>query len=461
MNSDGDRRLSMGQEALWFLYRMAPESAAYNVVLAVRIRTAVDPARLDRALTAVAERHDVLRSTIVDQAGPPVRRIGPADRVRLAVRSTPAEEFVAVARAVAAEPFRLEREVPLRAVLLRAEADDAVLVLVTHHIASDATSQWLLARDLFRAYESDAGLPPLPGGGFDAAVAAERALLDSDRRPVLERYWRDVCAGVPAAELPADHPRPATPAFRGASHTVWFPEALAERVRAAARGCGVTPFALLLGALQAVLHRYTGLPDFLIGCPVSVRFRRELRDVVGYLANSAVLRARFDREATFGSTARAAYREIARGMAHAGYPYPALTALLGPTRSAPVFTVAVTLLAADRLDPPLPMVPPGEIEGAEIEYAGLRLALLDVPQMEGQFDVLIELRASGTGGLSAVVKYDANLFEPATIERFAGAYTRFVGLAAADPDTPVLRAPLVDPAELRALLALGASGADS
>ncbi|MEO3743410.1 condensation domain-containing protein [Plantactinospora sp. B5E13] len=461
MSSDGDRRLSMGQEALWFLYRMAPESAAYNVLLAVRIRTAVDPPRLQRALTAVAERHDVLRSTIVDQAGTPVRRIGPADRVRLVVRPTPAEEFTTAARTVAAEPFRLDREVPLRAVLLRDGPADAVLVLVTHHIASDATSQWLLARDLFRAYESDGALPPLPGGGFEAAVAAERALLDSDRRPVLERYWRDLCAGVPAAELPADRPRPATPVFRGASHTVWFPDPLADRVRVAARDCGVTPFALLLGALQAVLHRYTGLTDFLIGCPVSVRFRRELRDVVGYLANSTVLRAHFDREATFASTARAAYREVAQAMAHAGFPYPALTALLGPARSAPVFTVAVTLLAADRLDPPLPMVPPGEVEGAEVEYAGLRLALLDLPQMEGQFDVLVELRTSGTGGLSAVVKYDANLFEPPTVERFAAAYTRFVEVAAGDPDTLVSRTPLVDPAELRALLALGTGGVDS
>jgi hypothetical protein len=464
MTGQDDRPLTVGQEALWLLYELAPDSAAYNVVLAMRVRTELDIPRLERALTRVAALHPVLSETFVEVDGAPRRRPGPADRVRLEVRDEPTADLFEASRSVAATPFRLDREVPLRAVLIRRRADDAALILVTHHLASDATSQWLLARDLLRAYaETDpatgsGGGPEDQPAGFDQVVDAERRLLDSPRRAELERYWRGVAAGVPAAQLPADRPRPPAAGAhvqRGDSTGLWFDDELAAAVSATARRVGVTPFAFLVGALQSLLHRYTGQSDFLIGCPTTTRFHRGLRELVGYLANSVVLRATFDRSVTFGAAARAAHREIARAMAHAAYPYPALTAMLQP--ATPLFTTAVTMLVADRLEPPLPMVEPGEREGREIEYAGLRLALLDVPQMEGQFDLLVELRQAG-GGLSGVLKYNADLYDRATVDRFATAFTRFVRLAAENPDAVVSDVSLVDRDELSALLDMG-SGA--
>lgn len=452
MSGSDERPLSVGQQALWLLHRLAPESPAYNVVLAMRIRGRLDTERLARAVTGLAGRHPVLTETFHEVDGVPVRAPGRAGPPRLAVREVSGRSLFEAACAESVVPFRLDREPPMRAVLLRRAADDAALVLITHHLVSDATAQWLIARDLLEAY---AGAPARPAPPrFDEVVAAERRLLDSPRRQVLERYWRGVVTGVPAAELPPDRPSGGAGTRPGGSTTLWFDSGLAEGVEAAARRVGVTPFAFLTGAFQAMLHRHTGEDDFLIGCPVTTRLRGGLREVVGYLANSVVLRATFERTTTLRATIKAAQRSVASANAHADLPFPTLTELIGPRP--PLFAIAITMLVADRLEPPLPMVAPEAIEGREITYGGLRLALLDVPQMEGQFDLLVELRRS-VDGLSAVLKYDAGKFERSTVERVGAAFTRFVRLAVEDPDATVAELSLVDASDLAFLLAMGGS----
>ncbi|MCW3820143.1 condensation domain-containing protein [Micromonospora sp. DR5-3] len=453
MSGSDERPLSVGQQALWLLYRLAPESPAYNVVLAMRIRGPLDTERLARAVAGLADRHPVLTEGFHEVDGVPVRTPGRAGAPRLVVREVPVADLFEAACAESVVPFRLDLEPPMRAVLLRRAADDAALVLVTHHLVSDATAQWLIARDLLEAY---AGAPARPAtSAFDEVVAAERRLLDSPRREVLERYWRGVVTGVPAAKLPADHLADGLAGLpKGSSTTVWFDPDLAVSVEAAARRAGVTPFAFLTGAFQAMLHRHTGESDFLIGCPVTTRLRGGLREVVGYLANSVVLRATFDRTTTLRATIKAAQRSVVTANAHADLPFSTLTELVAPRP--PLFTIAITMLVADRLEPPLPMVTPDAVEGREITYGGLRLALLDVPQMEGQFDLLVELRQSADG-LSAVLKYDAGQFERSTIERVAAAFTRFVRLAVEDLDAVVADLSLVDASDLTLLLAMGGS----
>ncbi|MBE1491983.1 condensation domain-containing protein [Plantactinospora soyae] len=479
------RALSVGQEALWFLYQLAPESPAYNITLAVRVRTALDVEALGRAVAALVTRHVVLETTFAEVDGVPRQFAAsggsggsaadgtgmphPSGQApgRLEIRDVPGvgdEALLGLAGAAGAVPFRLGAGDVFRVVLLRRSAADAVLVVAAHHIVSDATSQWLLLRDLLAAYRGivAGGAPdwaPLRSG-YQDYVEAERALLDSPKRDRLERYWRERCAGVPAGVLPIDRPRPERQTFDGATHHLRLPDDLAARVRTTATAAGVTPFAFLLGVFQSMLFRYGGQDDFAIGCPVATRHGRGLRDVVGYLVNSLVLRSSFAPDATFADAVAGAHRELLAGLAHVGYPFPLLDRMVGASRGAgraPLFRIAFTMVAADRLDPPLPLVPEGAVVGPEIEYAGLRLAALDVPQLEGQFDLSVELRQSD-GSLTGAFRYNTDLFDAATIERLTGHYRRLLEAATVDPARRIDRVSLVDSAQLEMLLALGTGG---
>jgi hypothetical protein len=436
---------------MWLLWKLAPDTAAYHIVLAVRLRGGYDRAALTGAVDDLVARHDLLRSRFVEVAGEPRREVGTVDPVRLEVRAAAGltdDQLYARVGAVVREPFALDAAAPFRAVLLDRGPVDAVLVLVTHHIAGDATSQWLLARDLFRRY---AGERLAPAGSYDAHVRAEAQLLASPEGAALHAYWQEVCAGTAAAELPTDRPRPVRARLRGSSLAVRFDPLVASQLRTAAVATRVTPFGYLVGVFQALVYRHTGRPDFLIGCPTTIRHRRELRDLVGYLANSTVLRASFDRSTTYRDAVTAAHRATLAGLPRARYPFE----LVGSPGAPPLFRLAFTLLGTDLVDPPLPMALPADRVGREIEYAGLRLALVDVPQMEGQFDLLVEVRY-GRDGLTAVFKYDTDLFDPATVNRLAEQYRRMVELAVDDPDLPVSRFALVDRADLAQLLAMGA-----
>jgi hypothetical protein len=344
--------------------------------------------------------------------------------------------------------------------LLRRGPDDAALVLVAHHIVCDATSLWMVARDLFAAYEAvlagtdPAAALPAPGTTYDDVTAAEQQRLDA--RPHLAAYWLGVCDGAEVARLtPAAAPAATTADRSGDVCQLGFDPATARALHTVARELSVTPAALLTGVFQALVHRYTAQRDLLIACAGTTRTRRAVRDVVGCLSNTLVLRSAFDPATTFTDAARSAGETLAAAMAHAEYPYASLS---GAARAAgvtePACRIGLTLLRTDLIEPPLPMVPDGALEGAEIVHRGLRMALLDVPQMEGQFDLALEARFGRTE-LNLALKYDRRVLDRPFVDRFARALRTFVTTALHDPQRRVATVALVDTDETDRLLALG------
>ncbi|MEU5881414.1 condensation domain-containing protein [Spirillospora sp. NPDC047279] len=468
---NGPRPLSEGQQALWLLHRMAPDSAAYNVVTPVLLRTAsgapLDEPRLARAVREVAERHELIRSVVEERDGTPVRVPRDADALGLTVLDAGAaggddlEAATATATRLGRVPFRLaDGEPPVRWTLVRGTADEALLVLVAHHIATDASSQWILLADLVKAYDAPGslaeGAEPLP---YTEHVERERAVLGGEDRARLAAYWREECAGAAALELTPDRPRPARQSFRGGTATRPVPATVAGQLAGTAAKLEVSPFGLLLGTLTALLHRYSGASDGLIGVSVTQRRGTRQRDAVGYLVNSIPVRSRLAPDATLGDAAQVTHRRLLDGIRHARYP---LTALLGdldlpraPGRT-PGFQILVTYVAAGPLVPLSRLLPAGERGGAEVEYGGLVLRQLDVPQMEGQFDLSAELRQGPAGELTAVFRYDSDLFEHATVERLLDHFVRFLEEAVSAPGTPAAEAAPASDQELEQVLAWGA-----
>lgn|GEM_PF-6427071 len=457
---DDLRALSVGQESLWLLYKLAPAGTAYNDAGAGLLDPVPDVDALAKSVRLLSSRHDLLRSVFREPAGIPGRLVRGTDLVELEVRDVPGcgdADLRRMAREIALTPFTLETDGPARVVLLRRE-DDAALVVGDHHIATDATSQFLIWRDLLAAYRRfvagrEPDLPPV-GGDYDEYVAAERRLLASARRVDLEAYWRAVCAGAVAGELPTDRPRPARQRFAGATHARRLDPDLVDRIATAAARHAATPFAFLLGVFQSLVYRYTGQEDFLLGCPTTTRRGRRTRDVVGYFVNALVLRARFDRGTTFAAAVQAASEQVVRGNAHARYPFPMLLELLGRTAgAAPLFRLALTMVNANGYDSTLDRLADGE---SNVDDVGLRMAPLDVPRLEGQCDLNVEITRSATG-MTMVFRYDTDLFDEATVARLVATYLRLLEVAVAEPSTKVGRAPLMDDAERARVLALGAS----
>ncbi|MFB4313834.1 condensation domain-containing protein [Actinomadura sp. 21ATH] len=459
----GPGALSAGQQGLWLLHRMAPESAAYTVVTPVRLRTApadpLDVPRLAAAVREVAGRHELLRSVFEERDGVPVRReLGPG-ALRLEVREAAGEDPAAAAGALGCVPFRLgDGDPPVRLTLLRETAHEAVLVLAAHHIVTDASSQWIVLADLLRAYREPGALGrgprPMPYAEF---VERERALLAGPERARLAAARAAECAGVPALEIPPDRPRPARPAFRGGTLRRTVPGPAAKRLPETAAALEVSPFGLLLGTLCVLAHRYSGRSDGLIGCSVTQRRGSRQRDAVGYLVNAVPLRARLDPAGTLGDAARAMHRRVLDGMRHARLPLAGPAGGPGPDGApgrAPGFRILVTYVAAGPLVPLSGLLPTGP-EGPEVEYGGMRLRQLDVPQMEGQFDLSVELRQGAGGDLAAVFRYDGELFERATAERLLDHFVRLLETAAEAPGTPAADAAPAAGEELARVLAWG------
>lgn len=436
----GFQPLSAGQESMWLLHRLNPDSAAYSILTAVRVRGLLDDALLRRAVHAVAERHPLLRSRFFEFEGCPVRTEFGPDAVRLDIREADdaSEELLpALIRAIYEVPFRLGEEPPLRVTLVRLRPRDSVLILVTQHIASDATSQWLILRELLDAHQSlvktgETGLPILRAD-YDQHVAEERALLATLRGQQMAAYWRAVRSGSAAAQLPTDRPRPAFPSMRGATCRVALPRDAGARVNELARELAITPYALLTGVFQAMVYRYAGGGyaggESLIACAASNRSPKTL-NTVGYFVNLLLLRSSIRRGTTFRQVFREAHRQVLGGIANVGYP----TVLLGGGEA--LARLAFTLFATDRLEPRLPPSPDGGLEGAEYEYRGLSLTVLDLPNMEGQFDLSAEARMA-KDILTIALRYDTTIFDETTVKRFAEGYARLLSVALADADTPV------------------------
>lgn len=460
--------LSAGQEALWFLHALEPENTSYNVATPVRIRSAVQAPVLRAALDAVTERHALLRSVVTEAQGRPWRverepGLVPFDLLDAA--GADEAELHRLVREAVTVPFDLTTQPPLRALLVRRSDEDHVLLLTIHHIAIDATSQWILLRDLFAAYGSLLAGEPVgwqgPEPSYHACVEAERTLLASPRREELEAYWRAVCTDAVAAELPTDRVRPVEQTHAGASHVLRLPDELLPELRRTAAGMGVTPFALLLGTWQALLHRYAGAEehDLLLGCPTTTRLSRASREVVGYLVNTLLLRSHLEPDADFRAAAQAAHQQVGQGMAHLGYPFPLVAALGARARGAaagPLFRLTFSMLSTARLDPLQRLLLESQAEDWTHEQDGLRLSPFDVAQPGSQFDLQVEIRQSADS-LAAVFRYNTDLYDAATVERLADCYGRVLAVAVADPEARIADVPLAGADELEELIALGAA----
>ncbi len=449
---EGPLPLSFSQQRLWILDRLTPDNPWYNLATALRLRGDLDVPALVRAFSEMVGRHEVLRT--VFQAGPdgrPVQVVRPPVPLTVPVvdlGGLPAGEREEEARRLmeeeARQVFSLESGPLMRLRLLRLGEAEHILCLVVHHIAADGWSWAVIVRELSQLYSAfvsgrPSPLPELPIQYADFACW-QRRWVEAGNIESQAAYWREKLAGtLPILSLPSDRPRPSAESFRGAIRTRSVPDALRREVSTLARALETTPFTVLLAVFKALLHRYTGQTDILIGSPVANRNRPEVEGLIGFFVNTLVLRTDLSGRPSFRELV-ARVRETTLG-AYEGQdvPFERLVEDLSPERNlsgSPLFQV---LFSAQNTT------------GQTLDLPGLAVTTIPVDPGVSKFDLSLYLVDDGRD-LVADLEYSADLFDEATADRILDHYLTLLQGAVRQPDLGLHRLPLMGEAERRRVL---------
>lgn len=450
-------QLSISQERLWFLSQLEPESPAYNRPLAARMRGEVDAGRLRRALNEVVARHEVLRSAYPAVEGVPRVAVEAVVDVTLAVLNCPEGEDDGeiwareMATRLNREPFDLASAPLMRCSFLQLN-NGGVLVVIFHHIIFDGWSAQVFLADLAEAYrqaEGDgaASLPELSLQYFDYA-AWWRVNLGED---VFERqlnYWRNQLRdAAPGLNLPTDYQRPAKPDGKGAVARRLLAVHIAGLATQMSRLQNATLFMTLLAAFQALLFRYSGQNDILIGTPVAGRTHAESEKLIGFFVNTLVIRSTIDREMSFEQLLAQVRKTCLEAFGNQDIPFERLVQEVQAERDlskSPLFQVMFQLRNV-----PKQAVRLGSavVEGFVFESG------------QAKYDLVVELEET-PAGLALAIEYRTDLFAHETIERMTGHYETLLEGAANNPRGAIGDLPLLTEKELRQLEEWNETGFD-
>jgi amino acid adenylation domain-containing protein/non-ribosomal peptide synthase protein (TIGR01720 family) len=442
--------LSFSQQRLWVLDQLQPGLPTYNLPGALRLAGPLAVDALLRSLGEVVRRHEVLRTRFPAGEGLASQVIEPPSfflpQVDLSGLLDPRDEEES-ARLVEAEsrrPFDLAAGPLVRAVLLRHGADSHTLLVTLHHIVADGWSLGVLVRELGAGYASfSAGREPrlleLPIQYADYAVW-QRERLQGEVLEAQLAYWRKQLGdAVPPIELPTDRPRPATATFRGGRQDFGLLPLLGGALKGLGREAGCTAFMVLLAGFETLLHRYTGQDDLPVGSPIAGRTRRETEPLLGLFVNTLVLRGDLSGDPTVRSLLDRVRRTALDAYAHQELPFEKLVDALQPQRDlsrTPLVQVLFNLRNAP--------LPPLFMRDLEIE-------VLEVPTGVSRFDLELSLAAADEG-FAGELLYSSDLFDAATIRRFAQHLRNLMEGMADGPERRLSELPMLSAAEVRQLL---------
>ena len=437
--------LSFAQQRLWFLDRLLPDKAAYNVPMGWRLQGMLDVAALRRALQLLLTRHEALRTRFNVRGDEPEQLIGSSAELPLPLRDLSGlaagergARMAELLHRAAREPFDLAAGPLLRAHLLRLSEDEHALLINVHHIAFDGWSMGVFNRELSAAYAafakgSEPQLPALPIQYADYALWQQRRLHSGAMQGELS-YWKNKLAALGNLELPADRPRPAVQSFRGARHFLDLPTPLTRSLRLLGRREGATLFMTLLTAFKVLLYRYSSQEDIAVGTPIAARGRAELEELVGFFANTLVLRSDLSGNPRFRELLAQVRETALAAYTHQDLPFEKLVEELAPARDLSrnaLFQVMFILQNA-----------PAET----LALQDVRVSSIGLEGHTAKFDLTVSIRES-SAGLRASWEYAADLFDAGTIERMAENFRVLLDGIAADPGTPIAQLPLLSASE--------------
>ncbi|WID30461.1 pyoverdine non-ribosomal peptide synthetase PvdD [Pseudomonas aeruginosa] len=439
--------LSFAQERQWFLWQLEPESAAYHIPSALRLRGRLDVDALQRSFDSLVARHETLRTRFRLEGGRSYQQVQPAVSVSIEREQFGEEGLIERIQAIVVQPFDLERGPLLRVNLLQLAEDDHVLVLVQHHIVSDGWSMQVMVEELVQLYAGysqglDVVLPALPIQYADYALW-QRSWMEAGEKERQLAYWTGLLGGEqPVLELPFDRPRPVRQSHRGAQFILELDIDLSQALRRVAQQEGATAFALLLASFQALLYRYSGQADIRVGVPIANRNRVETERLIGFFVNTQVLKADLDGRMGFDELLAQARQRALEAQAHQDLPFEQLVEALQPERSLshnPLFQVLFNYQSEARGN------------GQAFRFDELQMESVQFDSRTAQFDLTLDL-TDEEQRFCAVFDYATDLFDASTVERLAGHWRNLLRGIVANPRQRLGELPLLDAPERRQTL---------
>ncbi len=431
--------LSHAQSRAWFLHRLEPGSDAYHETRIWHVDGDIDVAALAKAIDLVARRQAVLRTRFVTVDGEPRQVVDGEPSLALEVVDLggQASRLNDEVRARIERPFDLAAAAPVRFTLFRLGPARHVLLRVWHHIIADGLSSPVLQRDLGEAYAAARGGRPPRWTPLAVDYADYAAWLGSELRgPAFDEsldVWKRRLDGVPTLGLPADRARPATQRFRGDVVSRPLAAGVADALKALGREHGTTPFVAFLAAFEVLISRLSGDEDFALGTPVGGRSVPELAPLVGFFANTLVVRADLSGAPAYTEVLARARERVTEALRHQQVPFERIVDALGvardPSRN-PLFQVVFAMReqGTDEL----------ALEGTVVRRD---------PERHGRakFDLTTTVLEDRDGTI-VHWEYCVDLFERATVERMARQFEVLLASIVATPGRPMTSLRLMDDA---------------
>ncbi|MBW4594951.1 MAG: amino acid adenylation domain-containing protein [Brasilonema angustatum HA4187-MV1] len=443
--------LSFAQQRLWFLDQFEPNSALYNIPIALRLAGTLEVAVLKESLIEIIARHEALRTNFITIDEQPTQIIQTQTNWKVSVvdlkHLSTIEQQIASKQLVqqqAIQPFDLASESLFRATLVVLSETEHVLLMCMHHVVSDGWSISVFVQELAALYNAysqgqPSPLTPLPIQYADFAIWQRQWLVGDVLQSQLS-YWQQQLKDAPALlPLPSDRPRPAVQTFAGTHQEFVLSVELTQKLIKLSQEQGVTLFMTLLAVFDTLLYRYTGQSDILVGTPIANRNRSEIEGLIGFFVNTLVLRSDLSGDPSFNELLTRVREMALKAYAHQDLPFEMLVEALQPERDlshAPLFQVDF-LLQNDPL--------------SQVELTGLTVTPLPIESATAKFDLTLAMQNTATG-LVGVWEYNTDLFDPTTIERMTGHFVTMLEAIVANPQEQISQLPMLTEVEQQQLL---------
>ncbi|MGW6935785.1 amino acid adenylation domain-containing protein [Lentzea sp. NPDC054927] len=434
---------SLAQQRIWFIEQLVPGTALHHLRAQFAVRDELDPVALERAVNAVIDRHDVLRTRFRVVDGVPAQEVLPEARVVVRQLDVSGDAVLAGVEEFAREPFDLAGAPLVRVGLVRG-GDTTVLVFVLHHLVADARSMDVFLREVTEFYRQD-GVPELPELPLRYADFARWQRERAGTPQAVEQRTAQLgeLAGVPTVlDLPADRPRPAVQTLAADSVSWQVPAHLAGEMEKVAREHGASLRALALASFSVVLGLWSGQSRLLVATPSAGRPTGETEPMIGPFATTLVIPADLTGDPSFATHLERVRDVLLRAESRQDAPFEELVDAVAPERSLS-HNLLVQVMVEVQDDPP----PAVDLPGAALER-------LDALTGTSQFDLVLDVTPLDDG-LDCRLRYSTDLFDRVVVERFGGHLRRLWEIVATDPGVRVEGVDLADAAERAVLAELG------
>ncbi|TAE52225.1 MAG: non-ribosomal peptide synthetase, partial [Nostocales cyanobacterium] len=443
--------LSYAQQRLWFIDKLEPNSASYNLSAALKIQGELSIEALEISFKTIINRHATLRTNIREIAGKPQQIIHYQTDWKLSVinlenldKETQEKQTAEIINQQTNQPFNLAEDSLIRANLIKISDTENILTLCMHHIISDGWSIGVFIEELVTIYNNyiqgkETELKSLPIQYADFAIW-QRNWLQGEVLEQQLNYWTKQLENAPKLlELPTDRPRPAEQTYKGKYQQFSITEQLTNKLKKLSQEQGVTLFMTLFTAYNTLLYRYTGQTDILVGTPIANRNRKEIEALIGFFVNTLVLRTKLGENSKFNEILNQTRTTALSAYAHQDLPFEMLVEALEIERElshSPLFQVMFVLQNAPTSD---------------IEISGLEITSIETEITTAKFDLTLTMKQT-SDGLIGGWEYNTDLFDSSTIERMTGHLTTLLTAIVENPTAEINQLPILTEPEKQTLL---------